>query len=343
MKGAKLNVAVIGAGISGLSTATCIQESLPAANVTIIADKFMDETLSIGAGGLFRPELEIGSSFDEIVKYYKDTYDHFVKVCLSEEKAGIQFVSGYHLSSIDQNICMNKLLSNLLPDMRLAPSDELQRLFPQRFKYGYFYTTTITDPRYYLPWLQNKFLNAGGKMEKRFIANLQTDATLKDFDAIVNCSGLGAKNLLNDWRLVPIRGQVIKVKAPWIKHFYFADGAYIIPAFDGLVTLGGIKQYGDWTSKVREEDKQFIWSRCTELVPSLQNAEVCWEWCGLRPHRQPLRLESEIIEVNGSRIPLIHNYGHGGHGVSLSRGTALKAAALLNEKLDRNHYLKSKL
>ena len=50
-----VKIAVIGAGVVGLSTATRIQQCLPNAEVTIIADKFTKDTTSHGAGGIFLP------------------------------------------------------------------------------------------------------------------------------------------------------------------------------------------------------------------------------------------------------------------------------------------------
>lgn len=55
---------------------------------------------------------------------------------------------------------------------------------------------------------------------------------LQTFDLIINCSGLGAQQLTCDGTLVPIRGQVMRVKAPWIFDVIMDDsddGNYIIP------------------------------------------------------------------------------------------------------------------
>ena len=51
-------IAVIGAGVVGLTTAINIQKLLPNSSITLIADKFTSETTSHGAGGLFRPNTE---------------------------------------------------------------------------------------------------------------------------------------------------------------------------------------------------------------------------------------------------------------------------------------------
>jgi glycine/D-amino acid oxidase-like deaminating enzyme len=233
------------------------------------------------------------------------------------------------------------MLREIVPDMRPVPVSELNRLFPEKFSFGCFYTTVIVDPRYYLPWMLKEFLKRGQVVVHR-VENLATDERLQAFDVVVNCTGFEAKTLVGDHRLVPVRGQTIKVRAPWIKHFYFADGAYVIPASDGIVTLGGIKEYGDSNLRVTPESRESIWKRVTQLVPSLEKAEVLWEWVGLRPLRQPVRVERDSI--GGRRV--VHNYGHGGNGFSLSYGTALHAAQLVKSSLEKEatgHELRSKL
>ena len=50
-----VRICVLGAGVVGLSTAVQLQDALPTARVTIVADKFHKDTTSDGAGGLFRP------------------------------------------------------------------------------------------------------------------------------------------------------------------------------------------------------------------------------------------------------------------------------------------------
>lgn len=53
------------------------------------------------------------------------------------------------------------------------------------------------------------------------------------WDVVVNCSGLGSQQLLPDRNSYPIRGQIMRVKAPWVNQCVFAhfpdETAYIIP------------------------------------------------------------------------------------------------------------------
>jgi D-aspartate oxidase len=334
LKSSKPQIVVVGAGIVGLSTAVCLQETLQSIDVTIVADKLLQETLSFGAGGLFRPEANIGASKEGIKEWAKNSYDRFLELVMSSEagESGMQLVSGYHMSSYSRESLNNEILAELIPDFRDFNENE-RRLFPNRFKHGVFWTTIITDPRYYMPWLTNRFNTNGGRIVNKHLESLQE---LENYDVIVNCSGLNAKTLVNDWKITAVRGQTVKVKAPWIKHFYFADDAYVIPGRD-YVTLGGIKEYGDFNTNLKEYDRQSIWQRCTEVVPSLQKAEVVFEWVGLRPQRQPVRVETELMRNQrnhaSSDLKVVHNYGHGGHGITLSWGTAKHATNLVKQLL----------
>lgn len=135
---------------------------------------------------------------------------------------------------------------------------------------------------------------------------------------------------------MPIRGQVIKVYAPWLKTAFFGDfDTYVFPGFNGIATLGGCRNYDSYNLNVDKYDSASIRERCEKLVPSLRTAEYVREAVGLRPHRDPVRVETEVIrnESNGQSLRLVHNYGHGGFGVSTSPGTAKHATRLVKELL----------
>lgn len=154
------------------------------------------------------------------------------------------------------------------------------------------------------------------------------------YDIIINCSGLGSRTLAGDNQLYPVRGQVLKMEAPWLQHFTRdADGmTYIYPGIHG-VTIGGTRQEGDWRLQVDEGDAKSILERCTRLEPSLSKAKVLSKWVGLRPSRRNPKVERELLQLKGRRVPVVHNYGHGGCGVTLAWGTALDAVGLVRKCL----------
>lgn len=60
-----LNIAVIGSGVVGATTALELQKCYRNANITIVADKFDENTTSYVAAGLFRPSAGfLGPSLD---------------------------------------------------------------------------------------------------------------------------------------------------------------------------------------------------------------------------------------------------------------------------------------
>ncbi|VEN48647.1 unnamed protein product [Callosobruchus maculatus] len=136
----------------------------------------------------------------------------------------------------------------------------------------------------------------------------------------------------------PVRGQVMKIKAPWQNHTYIIDChnkcSYIIPNI-GLTTLGGTKQI-NYNTRISNLDREHIKSTCESIVPSLRTAEVVREVVGLRPSRSKVRIEAEILQRQNKHLKLVHNYGHGGAGITLSIGCAKEAADLVEMLLLRN-------
>ena len=112
-----------------------------------------------------------------------------------------------------------------------------------------------------------------------------------DFDIVVNCIGYGAREVCSDPLVQPIRGQMIRVRAPWIKHFYYTDdNCYMIPKYtiatgkrpriqllffsSDTIVLGGTRQTDDENTHVDLNDKDGIWQRCLRLCPSLAVRET---------------------------------------------------------------------
>lgn len=321
-----LKFGIIGAGIVGLTSALELQNALPSADITIIAEKFNEDTTSHGAAGIFRPGISFcGPTLDITKKWIDDSFSYYND--LTSANCGVKEVGGYIFSNTSASNVRNHYIEKLVPVYRRATESEL-RLCPGDWKYGSFFTTLLIESKYFLPWAIDRFQQNGGTVTKGNVSSL--DDALKSYDIVFNCTGMGAQKLCNDHKLVPIRGQVLKVKAPWLNNFFYGDyDTYIIPGYDGLVTLGGCRHFDSYSLDISRHDRAAILERCYSLVPQLKSAPIVREWVGLRPHRDPVRVEVE----NKGRQKIVHNYGHGGYGVTTAAGTSKHAVKLLIQSL----------
>lgn len=334
-----VNIAVLGAGVVGLSTAINIKRNIDHANVTIIADKFLSETTSSGAGGIFKPTAELtpGVPLELLKRWVSDSWKWFSDLTLSDMASvtGNQMVAGYYFCNKE---VINPLYKDYVFSFSRMTDEELKRLnMFHRYKYGYHITTVITCVKDYLPWLTKTYLDSGGKIEGRTINNI--DELVGKYDVVVNCAGLGSRQLFNDHKIHAVRGQLIKLQADWIKYWmYTDDGSYILPNGD-IITIGGVRQNDDYNIDISEKDREDIKQRCYKLWPPLKGAHIAGEWVGLRPSRTPLRLETELMDLPNGKLKVVHNYGHGGVGIALSWGTSLHATQMVKDLLNSDSRL----
>merc|ERR1719309_1873697 len=123
----------------------------------------------------------------------------------------------------------------------------------------------------YLAFLMKLFVSQGGEVKQAKVNKL--DNLVTEFQMVVNCVGLGARTLCQDKAILPLRGQVLRVAAPWIRTALYADDVYVIPG-QKWVTVGGTRQYNDWMTVVSPHDSARIWSRAIEAFPNLAAAEI---------------------------------------------------------------------
>lgn len=334
------NIAIVGAGVVGMTVAKIAQEQFKDARVTVIADNYYEDTLSHIAAGIFRPGTSFKGSTTEITKrWINDSWRYWEDILKSAQapKMGVMSLGAYIFSTRNAHVTKNHLIEDLVPIYRATTQDEL-KLGPEGTKYGAFFSTLKTECEFYLPYTANVIKEKGGKLVNRKVETFASLSNLDNFDLVFNCTGMGAKYICNDHDMVPIRGQVIKVKAPWIKMAFYGDyDTYIIPGFNGICTLGGVRQYDSYNLDYCKHDAAAIMERCCAMVPSLKDAEVVGHKVGLRPHRLPVRVEPEII--NGMKV--VHCYGHGGYGVMTAPGTAIHAVEIGIDFLRSN--IKTKL
>ena len=126
-----------------------------------------------------------------------------------------------------------------------------------------------------------------------------------------------------------MRGPKIVVTNPGLDTFTIAgppgpEGTSYHPHGDIVVLGGSATESADTTADPEEEAA--IIARCASIEPLLRDAKVIEHRVGLRPSRPEVRLESE--QISGSTV--VHNYGHGGVGVTLSWGCADETLRILS-------------
>jgi D-amino-acid oxidase len=142
---------------------------------------------------------------------------------------------------------------------------------------------------------------------------------------VVNCSGLGGRLLGADPSVTPASGQVVYVEQFGLDRWWLNGASpdaptYVIPRSRDVV-VGGTDVEGDWSRTPSPEVAGAILERAAQLVPEIATATVIRHKAGLRPVRPSVRLERD------GRV--VHCYGHGGAGVTLSWGCADDVAELV--------------
>ncbi|MFI8853064.1 FAD-dependent oxidoreductase [Streptomyces sp. NPDC053499] len=296
-------VVVLGGGVIGLTAAVVLAER--GMDVRIWSPDPAGATTSAVAGGLiwpYRIEPE-KQALDWAVRSFR----HFSWLAEQPAATGVRLVRGRMPGS--------------------APPPEWSALTgsPPR--------APLVDMPSYLRYLADRFEAAGGRWEQRAAGSLTEAAAAAP--AVVNCTGLGARELVPDPTVRPVRGQLVVVENPGVEEWYVAasdsaaETTYILPQPYGLV-LGGTAEDG---AEEREPDRATaaaILRRCAAVHPGLATATVLQHRVGLRPFRPSVRLEAERVpDGRGGTSLCVHNYGHGGAGVTVSWGCAVDAARLV--------------
>lgn len=299
---------VLGAGVIGLTTAVTLAEA--GHRVLVQTADAPEVTTSAAAGALWGPWQ--AEPRELISRWAADTLN-VLSALADKPNAGVQLTSGIDVSNMEHE---PPQWFSLLPDARPCRPDEL----PDGYSHGVRYTAPLVDMPTHLAYLADRLRASSGVIEYGALTSLDVPGS----PVVVNCTGLGARGLAGDRELYPIRGQHVVTSNPGITEFLEVDTGdspdliAIYPHGDHLI-LGGTAEARSWNREPDIAQAQRILLRCAAVQPLVQQAQILGHRVGLRPTRPVVRLDEERTEC-GTRV--IHNYGHGGAGVSLAWGCA---------------------
>lgn len=287
---AQAEITVIGAGVIGLTCAYALR--IAGYRVAVVADD--RPRVSDVAGGLWLPYAAGQSA--EVMSWALDTLSWL-------EGRGFSARDYLHLQASEP------WWLNALPEgrVRRARAGEL----PAGYDHGWVVRVPLVEMRRHLDAL------APGRVVRR------TVRSLGEFDGLViNCGGLGARELAGDATVRAARGQVVHVaNVPGVPCVCDEDEMiYVLPRED-VIVVGGSYEPGNESGDVDPAQSESLLARAAALVPRLAGAEVVGAHVGLRPIREGGPRVERVDNV-------IHCYGHGGAGLTLSWGCARRVVEL---------------
>ena len=314
-----MHALTLGCGVSGLSTAIRFLESDPANTAEIWARDLPPNTTSNIAAAIWHPYRAF--PFDRVLAWGKRTLDLFYDLT-SDPTTGISI---HEAIQFFRHTPDEPWWRSSLRHFRYLQPDECQPPFAG----GYRFETVVIETSIYLPYLMRRFQSLGGTIHQREISSL--DEATSQSPIVFNCTGLGSHTLLNDHEMFPVRGQVMRAARPSSPICYLDDEedetgvfAYVIPRSTDCI-LGGTAPIGNWSLDPDLQVAARILDRCALMNPEVRTLPILEHRVGLRPGRSSVRLEAER-SPSGSL--LVHNYGHGGAGITLSWGCAEEAVSL---------------
>jgi D-amino-acid oxidase len=296
----------VGAGVVGLTSAIRLVEG--GARVAVISADESVDTVSAVAAAVWYP-----THTDEDPRVLQWAARTFEELCRQASDGVPGVVMRPTRMLVRQAVDEDPWWAAAVPDFTRAapPSGE----YTEEWRF----TVPSVEMRPYLEWLRDRL---GVAVERRRIERFD------DIEApvVVNATGLAAGRLCGDPDVYPARGRIVLVANPGLVTSVRDEDSpagmtYIHPRSRDVV-LGGTFEPGEWDTSPDPRVGDEIVARCADLVPELANATVLAHVAGLRPARRGgPRVEADPAPLPGGGR-LVHNYGHGGAGVTLSWGCA---------------------
>lgn len=314
-------VLVVGGGVIGLSAGVRLLEE--GFGVELWARESAERCVSGVAAALWYPYH--ARPAERVRDWGAAAWRRFVELA-EEPQSGVRILEGFEFGPNAQEVTWATPGG---PGVRNARPEEL----PAGERRGIAWRLPVIEMPLYLVWLRGRFVALGGRYVEREAQSLEE--ALEACDVVVNATGLGARELADDPEMFAIRGQILRVAREGAERALVDDRdpaglTYVVPRSRDVI-LGGVAEEGVEDLAVDPEQTRAILARCAALDPSLARREVLEVKVGLRPGRTTVRLEAER---RGDKL-LVHDYGHGGAGVTLSWGCADEVVELVRRFLRR--------
>jgi D-amino-acid oxidase len=317
----QLKVAIVGAGVIGITNAICLLEK--GFNVTVFTK---DDPLKTNSDAAVATWYIPDDSRPLLQQLCLDSLLKFGELSASPDSGVQKIPMIYYFKSEDdfkQSAWAKESLMELLDITPNLPEGHIRK---KDFPIAVSARVPLVDPNIYRPFMLNKFAQLGGELELKTISSLT--ALTNSYDIVINSAGWESKYLTNDANVYPVRGQTevakINESLEGMYSLNIADiDAYVVfrPQSHDCV-LGTTYQINDITKEAREVDRDEIVRKVSPFFSEVSSMKTTSK-VGIRCGRSDVRLESESTENDfGKRILIIHCYGHGGSGFSSSWGSA---------------------
>ena len=300
-------VAIVGAGVSGLTCGVVLAER--GFHTAIFAKEIGQQTTSGAAAAIWFPY--DAQPAEKVIPWALETYKALIDLT-RDPRSGVSMIDLRQFSRTGEM----QIPDWAIPLGAAAVATGLRPVF----KSGFSLRVPLTDTTIYLDYLAARLLRAGGTINGE-VCFEKLEEVDRDFDLVINCAGIGARELVRDTELEPHRGQVVIV--PRVEDLSCAivcDDAplmYAIPRTNDCVFGGTNDLSSDLAADPATTNR--IIAECSRVL-NIERPNVLAARVGLRPFRKSgVRLERE--KLGDGRI-VIHNYGHGGSGFTLSWGCA---------------------
>lgn len=310
-------IVVVGAGVSGLTSAICLAEA--GWPVRVWAATKLKQTTSAVAGAVWAPPRPAERAAETL-----GWTEHSLRVftgLAGDPDSGVQLAPALAVGELSEAMSS---VATLIPQLRPAdPAD-----IPGGFDTGFHATVPMIDMPHYLDYLTRRLAATGCEVEEHPVQSLSEAADAAGI--VVNCAGLAAGALTGDDTVRPLFGQHVVLTNPGLRQLFLElnsgpEWTCYFP-HPQRVVCGGISIPDRWDTTADPDVTERILQRCRGVEPRLNDAEVIEVITGLRPDRPSVRVEAEPL----GRVQCIHNYGHGGNGVTLSWGCARDVVRLVD-------------